>query len=162
MPLCLTVSPVFTVTLGLSRYLGQEEGGLRGPRTRSYPVVKSVAYHPAISVIDKFSLHGKDTSQYLDGGSAYHCNLESYPTKEGFMKLLDMAVKEGCEYFCFNVAVTCCESCGFIDKRTLTKCSKCDSTDLSWATRVIGYLKKIKDFSPDRQKEADLRHYHVS
>lgn len=115
-----------------------------------------------ISVIDKFSLHGKDTSQYLDGGSAYHCNLESYPTKEGFMKLLDVAVKEGCEYFCFNIAVTCCESCGFIDKRTLTKCSKCDSTDLSWATRVIGYLKKIKDFSPDRQKEADLRHYHVS
>lgn len=46
-----------------------------------------------ISILDKFALHGKDTSQYLDGGSAYHCNLEQYPTKEAFMKLLDVAVK---------------------------------------------------------------------
>ena len=33
-----------------------------------------------ISILDKFALHGKDTSQFLDGGSAYNCNLENYPT----------------------------------------------------------------------------------
>ena len=112
-----------------------------------------------ISILDKFALHGKDTSKFLDGGSAYHCNLEAYPTKEGFKKLIDVSVKEGCEYFCFNIKVTCCEVCGFINKQTTQACSKCSSTNVYWATRVIGYLKKIKDFSFERQVEAKLRHY---
>lgn len=112
-----------------------------------------------ISVTDKFTLHGKETSNYLDGGSAYHCNLESYPTAEGFSKLLDVAVKEGCDYFCFNIKVTGCDDCENIDKRTLTSCPKCNSKNVWWATRIIGYLKKIKDFSADRQKEAEKRFY---
>lgn len=112
-----------------------------------------------ISILDKFSLHGKDTSQFLDGGSAYHCNLESYPTKEGFVKLLDVAVKEGCEYFCFNIKITLCNVCDHIDKRTLTECSKCGSKDIDWGTRVIGYLKRVSSFSTERQREEVLRHY---
>lgn len=112
-----------------------------------------------VSVLDKFALHGKDTSKYLDGGSAYHCNLEGYPTAGTFSKLLNTAVQEGCDYFCFNIRVTGCDSCGHIDKRTLTSCSKCNSKNVWWATRVIGYLKKIKDFSSERQNEAALRHY---
>ena len=115
-----------------------------------------------ISVLEKFALHGGDTSKFLDGGSAYHCNLESYPTKEGFRKLLDVAVKEGCEYFCFNIKVTCCENCGTIDKRTLYECPKCKSKDIYHATRVIGYLKRVKDFSSERQNEEELRHYDKS
>lgn len=112
-----------------------------------------------ISPLDKFVLHGKDTSKYLDGGSAYHCNLEGYPTADGFKKLLNVAVVEGCDYFCFNIKVTGCSDCGNIDKRTLTTCAKCGSKNVWWATRVIGYLKKIKDFSTERQNEAALRHY---
>ena len=112
-----------------------------------------------ISVLDKFELHGKQTTQYLDGGSAYHCNLESYPTQEGFKKLIDVAVKEGCEYFCFNVLITGCDDCGHIDKQTLQQCPKCKSKNIWHATRVIGYLKKISDFSTARQNEASLRYY---
>ena len=112
-----------------------------------------------ISVLDKFALHGKQTTQYLDGGSAYHCNLESYPTQEGFKKLIDVAVKEGCEYFCFNVLITGCDDCGHIDKQTLQQCPKCKSNNIWHATRVIGYLKKISDFSTARQNEASLRYY---
>ena len=116
----------------------------------------------SVSVLDKFSLHGRDTSQFLDGGSAYHCNLESYPTQAAFKKLLTTAVIEGTDYFCFNIKVTGCDFCGHIDKRTLTTCSKCGSKSVWWATRVIGYLKKIKDFSSERQSEAELRHYAAS
>lgn len=113
-----------------------------------------------ISVMDKFSLHGKDTSQYLDGGSAVHANLESYPTQETFSKLINVAVQEGCEYFCFNIKVTFCEDCSFIDKRTNMSCTKCGSKNISHATRVIGYLKKVKDFSSSRQQEEIKRNYH--
>jgi len=116
----------------------------------------------SISVLDKFALHGSETSQFLDGGSAYHCNLETTPNAEAFKKLFKVAAKEGCEYFCFNVKITICNECGTIDKRTLTSCPKCGSTDIDYGTRVIGYLKRVSAFSSDRQAEAALRHYHVS
>lgn len=115
-----------------------------------------------ISILDKFSLHGKDTSKFLDGGSAYHCNLEETPSKETFKKLIDVSVKEGCEYFCFNIKITICNKCGNIDKRTLYRCPKCNSLDVDWGTRVIGYLKRISSFSSARQKESDLRHYNIN
>ncbi len=111
------------------------------------------------NIIDKFYLHGNDYIQYLDGGSAYHCNLEGYPTQEGFKKLLDVAAHTGCNYFCFNIKVTVCNTCGFIDKRTMDHCTECNSTNIDYATRVIGYLKKITNFSKDRQKEEKVRYY---
>lgn len=111
------------------------------------------------NIIDKFYLHGNDYIQYLDGGSAYHCNLEEYPTQEGFKKLLDVAAHTGCNYFCFNIKVTVCNTCGFIDKRTMDHCTECNSTNIDYATRVIGYLKKITNFSKDRQKEEKVRYY---
>ncbi len=114
-----------------------------------------------ISVLEKFSLHGRQFMQYLDGGSAYHCNLEDYPTQEGFKKLLSVAAKEGCEYFCFNILVTICNDCNSIDKRTNQSCTKCNSKNVDYATRVIGYLKRVTSFSSARQKEHALRHYNV-
>lgn len=113
----------------------------------------------SINVVDKFFLHGKDYIQYLDGGSAYHCNLEEYPTKEGFLKLLNTAAYTGCNYFCFNIKVTVCNECDYINKETKHSCIKCGSDNVDHATRVIGYLKRITNFSKDRQIEEKLRSY---
>lgn len=113
-----------------------------------------------INALDKFIMHGKQYNKYLDGGSALHLNLEEYPNKSGFRKLLDVAAASGCNYFCFNVKVTVCRDCGYIDKRTLFRCSKCNSGNVDHATRVIGYLKRVSSFSDARQKEEELRFYH--
>lgn len=113
-----------------------------------------------INIVDKFVLHGKDIIQYLDGGSALHLNLEQKMTKEGYLNLFNTAACTGTNYFCTNVAVTCCNECGYIDKRTLHECSQCGSTDVDWATRIIGYLKKVTNWSKDRQKEHKKRFYH--
>lgn len=113
-----------------------------------------------INHLDKIMLHGKDYVQYLDGGSALHLNLEETPRKEGFVKLIEAAAKAGCNYFCFNIKITICNECNHIDKATLYQCPKCHSIDIDHATRVIGYLKKVTNFSSDRQKEHALRHYH--
>ena len=112
-----------------------------------------------LSIIDKFYIMGKDTCGSLDGGSALHANLEEYPTKEGFKKLLTVSAKTGCPYFCFNIKITVCNDCGNIDKHTLQKCPKCNSTNIDYATRIIGYLKKISSFSEGRKIEAAKRHY---
>lgn len=115
----------------------------------------------AINSLDKIILHGNEMIQYLDGGSALHLNLEEAPNKEGFIKLIHATAKAGCNYFCFNIKITICNSCQHIDKKTAFACEKCGSTDIDHATRVIGYLKRVASFSSDRQKEHELRHYHL-
>lgn len=112
-----------------------------------------------IDIVDKYILHGKDNLQYLDGGSALHLNLEEYPTKESYKKLYQLAAKTGCNYWTTNIPVTVCEDCGYINKNKEDHCIKCGSKNISLATRIIGYLKKISSFSSDRQKEAELRYY---
>ncbi|MBI3136473.1 MAG: anaerobic ribonucleoside-triphosphate reductase [Bacteroidetes bacterium] len=114
-----------------------------------------------INMLDKFVLHGKEIIQYLDGGSALHMNLESYASAEAFEKLLKVAARTGCNYFCFNIKITICNHCNSIDKETKTNCVKCGSRDVDYATRVIGYLKRVTHFSKSRQKEHTLRHYHL-
>jgi len=116
----------------------------------------------ALDFVDKFYLHGKEVTQFLDGGSAYHMNIKEIPTKETWLKIIDIGNKSGCNYWTYNCLTTCCENpeCGYIDKNTTHKCAKCGSEDISWATRVIGYLKKIKSFSEARQAEASLRYLH--
>lgn len=115
-----------------------------------------------INMFDKFNLYSKDILDNLDGGSALHLNLAEIPTKEQFIKIIDYATKVGTNYWTYNVKCTCCEEkdCGFINKNTETHCTKCGSTNISYATRVIGYLKKIPSFPDFRQKEEGLRIYH--
>jgi len=116
----------------------------------------------SLDLFDKANLYSKDVLENLDGGSAYHINLAENPTKEVWNKILDYLTKVGCNYFCWNVLSTCCEEskCGYINKNTLNYCTKCGSENISHATRVIGYLKKIPSFSEPRQIEAGLRKYH--
>ena len=115
----------------------------------------------SVSILEKFEMHGKEFMKGLDGGSAYHCNLDEYPSQEGFKKLLKVAATVGCEYFCFNIRITICNECSHIDKRTNWSCSNCGSKNIDHATRVIGYLKRVSAFSSDRQKEHTLRHYSI-
>ena len=148
--------------LGVKNYNWDKADGYIVPETRN--CYNSYLYRvedTEIDPIDKFFLHGKENLQYLDGGSALHLNLEEYPTKETYKKLYAVAAKTGCNYWTWNVAITCCEEkdCGYIDKRTLDHCSKCGSKNVTHATRVIGYLRKISSYSPERQKEADKRFY---
>ena len=111
------------------------------------------------NVLDKFKLHGKKYIEHLTGGSALHCNLEEHLSKAQYRQLLKVAAKEGCNYFTFNIPNTVCEDCGHIDKRYLKECPHCHSKNVTWLTRIIGYLKKISSFSEARQKEASKRYY---
>lgn len=112
-----------------------------------------------INIIDKFKLHGEPYIKHLTGGSALHMNLEEHLTKEQYKHLLSVAAKEGCNYFTFNIPNTICNDCGRIDKRMLKECPHCGSTNIDYMTRIIGYLKRVSNFSMARQKEAARRYY---
>ena len=114
----------------------------------------------SLTVFDKFKLHGKEYVKYLDGGSALHMNLEEHLTKDQYRNLLKVAAANGTNYFTFNIPNTICNDCGHIDKRYLHECPKCGSKNVDYATRIIGYLKRISNFSEARQKEASKRYYY--
>lgn len=111
------------------------------------------------NIIDRLMLHGKETTKYLDGGSACHLNISQLLTEDQAYHLIVMAGKIGVNYWTFNCLVTVCNDCGYINVNTEDHCIKCGSKDVDYATRVIGYLRLISSFSKARQVEAGLRYY---
>ncbi len=111
------------------------------------------------NIIDKFRLHGRKYIEHLTGGSALHLNLEEHLSKKQYRQLLRVAAVEGCNYFTFNIPNTICNDCGHITKQYLHKCPKCGGENLDYLTRIIGYMKRISNFSAARQQEAARRYY---
>ena len=146
-------------SLGSKNYNWDLKDGYFVPKDRN--LYNSYFYnaHDDTSVLDKFILHGKQTYQYTDGGSALHCNLENHLSKEQYLKLIDFAIKEGTSYFTFNIPNSKCDDCGHIVKVPISNCPKCGSSNITQYTRVIGYLRPIKSFGKDRQIEAKKRVY---
>lgn len=145
--------------LGVKNAKWDKEAGLYVPRdcynSYFYPVEDT-----KVNVLDKLNLYSKDIVQYLDGGSALHLNLEQMLSAEQFVHLYKLCSKYGVQYWTTNVLCTICNDCGYINTDTENHCVKCGSTDVDYGTRVIGYLKRISNFSEARQKEAGKRFYH--
>lgn len=118
--------------------------------------------HDDTSVLDKLRMHGKEFTELLDGGVGCHINLEEHLSKEQYLKLIDFAIQNGTSYFTFNIPNTECDDCGFISKQRLKVCPKCGSKNLTWWTRVIGFLRPTKTFDQFRQIEESQRTYSTS
>ena len=144
--------------LGVKNAKWDKEDGYFSPRD-CYNSYFYKVEDDSCNIVDKFILHGKRLTKYLDGGSALHANLSEHLSKEQYMTLLLDAVKTGCSYFTFNIPNTICNNCGHISKHMMDKCEVCGSTDVDYITRIIGYLKKVSKFSEARQKEAEKRYY---
>ena len=144
--------------VGVKHAKWDKEDGYVVPRD-CYNSYFYVVEDDTLNVMEKFKLHGRRYVEHLTGGSALHCNLEEHLSKEQYRNLLRVAAMEGTNYFTFNIPNTVCNKCGHIDKRYLKACPECGSTDLDYLTRIIGYLKRISNFSEARQKEAARRYY---
>ena len=145
--------------LGGKNYKWDKEGGYVVPEDEN--LYNSYFYnaHDDTSILDKFILHGHQTYQYTDGGSAAHINLEDHLSKEQYLKLIYFAIANGTNYFTFNIPNSKCEDCGKIIKRPIDTCPCCGSHNITQYTRVIGYLRPTKAFGSDRQQEARNRIY---
>lgn len=145
--------------LGVKNAKWDKEAGLYVPRdcynSYFYPVEDT-----KVNVLDKIKMYAKDIVQYLDGGSALHLNLEQMLSAEQFIHLYELCSRYGVQYWTTNVLCTICNDCGYINTDTENHCVKCGSTNVDYGTRVIGYLKRVSNFSEARQKEAGKRFYH--
>lgn len=144
--------------LGVKNAKWDKESGYFSPR-ECYNSYFFLPEDSSLSILDKLVLHGSKTTKWLDGGVACHLNLDEHLTKEQYKKLMKIAVQVGCQYLTFNIPNTVCNDCGYISKHKFDKCPRCGSSNVDWATRIIGYLKLISKFSEKRQDEAAKRFY---
>ncbi len=145
-------------SLGVKHAKWDKDDGYKVPRD-CYNSYFYIVEDDSLNILDKFKLHGRNYVEKLDGGSALHMNLDEHLSKEQYRNLLKTASKEGTNYFTFNIPNMICNDCGTIDKRYLKECPKCHSNNVDYMTRVIGYLKRISNFSEARQEEANKRYY---
>lgn len=111
------------------------------------------------NILDKLKLHGKEISQYTDGGQAAHLNLDAHLSKEQYLKLLDVARENGSNYFTFNIPMSECADCGHVVNAPITECPHCHSKHIKYWTRIIGYLTCVDNWSNERQIEQKTRVY---
>lgn len=147
--------------LGVKNAKWDKEDGYVVPRD-CYNSYFYLVEDESCNLIDKFILHGKHMTKYLDGGSALHANLEEHLTHDQYRSVMKSAIETGCPYFTFNIPNTVCNECGHISKHKLSHCPECGSENIDYATRVIGYLKRVSRFSEARQEEAEKRYYEKS
>jgi ribonucleoside-triphosphate reductase len=145
--------------LGGKNYQWDREDGYEVPEDTNLYNSYFFYQHSDISVPDKMILHGRQTSSYTDGGSACHINLDAHLSREQYLKLIDFAISEGTNYFTFNIPNAKCTDCGHIVKSPITACPKCNSSNIDYYTRIIGYLRPVKLFGKDRMEEASKRVY---
>ncbi|MDR0574697.1 MAG: anaerobic ribonucleoside-triphosphate reductase [Tannerella sp.] len=144
--------------VGVKHAKWDREAGYKAPRD-CYNSYFYIVEDEKLNIVDKFRLHGRKYIERLTGGSALHLNLDEHLNREQYRQLLRVATQEGCNYFTFNIPNTVCNNCGHIDKRNLKKCPRCGGVNLDYLTRIIGYMKRISNFSQPRQEEAKRRHY---
>ena len=147
-------------SLGAKNYKWDKQDGYWVPEGRNcYTSYFFLPDDDTISVLEKMHLHGKENVSCLDGGSACHLALSEHLSIEQYRSLLKYAGEVGCNYWTVNVKNTECKSCGYISKHTLDTCPMCGSKDLTYWTRIIGYLRRVEDFSEPRQIEESKRVY---
>lgn len=112
-----------------------------------------------ISILDKLKLHNREINTYCGGGQACHLHLDEHLTKEQYLKIINFAVHEGCNYFTFNIPISECKECGHIVNAPIKECPKCNSKNIDWWVRIIGFLRPISSYSKARQIEASKRIY---
>lgn len=118
-----------------------------------------VVEDPTIDPVKKFYYQGKGFADVCSGGVALHNNLDSHLTKQQYRRLMDIAVEAGCNYFTFNIPGTICCDCNYKSKDHLSVCPRCGSTRLDAVTRIIGYLRRVSNFSEARQEEFSRRSF---
>ena len=147
--------------LGIKLYNWDKKDGYKVPENQN--LYNCYFYNPwttATSVLDKIKLHGKDITNALSGGQACHINLDTHLNKEQYLKLLDIAKDEGCNYFTFNIPISECRECHHIVNAPIKECPICHSKNIRYYTRIIGYLTAVDNWSIDRQKEFEHRKYY--
>ena len=116
-------------------------------------------WNDKVSILDKIKLHGGDIAKALSGGQAAHLNLDTHLSKEQYKQLMHVAMKNGTNYFTFNIPMSKCNDCNHVVNAPVTECPTCHSTNIKYYTRIIGYLSAVDNWSEAMQREFGDRYF---
>jgi ribonucleoside-triphosphate reductase (formate) len=145
-------------SLGVKWYQKDMKDGYRvTPNRERYSCYFFNPWDKNISVLDKLKLHGGEIAKALSGGQAAHINLDSHLSKAQYLQLMKVAATVGCNYFTFNIPMSECKECKHIVNAPIKKCPICNSEDIKYYTRTIGYLTTVDNWALPMQKEFTKR-----
>ena len=145
--------------LGVKLYEHDKKDGYWVPENQN--LYNCYFYNPwnNTCILDKFILHGKQVAPYCDGGQALHANLDEHLSEAQYTKLIDFAIEQGTNYFTFNIPISECKDCGHVVNAPIKECPICNSKNIDYWTRIIGYLRPVSAFSNPRKIEQKKRIY---
>lgn len=108
-------------------------------------------------VIDRIRLDG-EFSKTLTGGGISHLNIgERLTSVEQMKKLIQYAVKSGCEHFAVNYNFCKCKNSHVTVAGPSKVCPICSAPIIEQYTRVIGYFTPVSAWNGGRIKEHEQR-----
>jgi len=104
-------------------------------------------------IVDRVKLDG-EFSKALTGGGISHLNVgEKLTSPNQMKKLIEYAVKCGCEHFAINYNFCKCQNDHVTIAGQSTVCSMCSAPIIEQYTRIIGYFTPVSTWNKGRQEE---------
>ncbi len=108
-------------------------------------------------ITDKIKLDG-EFSKTLTGGGISHLNLGEKLTSVSQMeKIIEYAVKSGCEHFAINYNFCKCKNDHITVAGPSKQCPMCGVEIVEQYTRIIGYIVPVSSWNKGRRKEHATR-----
>lgn len=108
-------------------------------------------------IMERIRLDGA-FSKVLTGGGISHLNMGEKLTHVNQMKkLIECAIKHGCEHFAINYNYCCCENKHTTISGQVSVCPICSGKIIEQYTRVVGYLTPVSSWNKGRRKEHSKR-----
>lgn len=95
----------------------------------------------------------------LTGGGMTFLNFDAELTPEQSLDIHKRMMKKGFTgQFCINYGFSQCGDCLTVKNGEIKSCPKCNSENMDYYTRVVGYLAKKKNACESKQSEINVRH----
>ena len=103
------------------------------------------------TIWEKLEADGK-YNQLLTGGGIVHAQLGSKTTPSQNRKIIEYAIKCGCEHFVLNSVYSKCPKCGAVYDHKVASCSKCGHNEhMEYYSRVVGFFVPVDSWNPTRR-----------
>lgn len=97
-------------------------------------------------ILTRINIEG-ELQDLCTGGSISHINLDGQPNPDSLYEFTNKILKNSkMRYFAFNPGFTVCKN-GHTTMGILKVCPSCNSEDVDWITRVVGYFTPVSAYN---------------
>ena len=148
MPINMEQIPAETAAITLAKtdklYFNDEEQAYKMYANQFIPLWEDIDLYKRAEV-------DGELDKYFSGGVISHLNISSKPTKKAMRKLISFAIGCGMSHFALNPIYSKCVKCDATSFGKIDVCPKCESKEISYLTRVVGYFTPVASWVNERR-----------